>query len=199
MSSLLFFTDSENAIVATDTLVAEPSGAPLGFSSKAIALPHLNMIIAGTGLAALFNHWVGLMNDQHVALDIDAVDPHVTEVLQQVWGEMQSQLSTPLNQTATIYHFGWSDNSREIHAYAYRSEENFRSEKLSYGLGVKPPLPSYEGLDLTVLPRKVEEVMRRQIAQEMAKPKDIAVQIGGWVQVAHLTKEGIVLYRGEDI
>lgn len=199
MSSLLFFTDSENAIVATDTLVAEPSGAPLGFSSKAIALPHLNMIVAGTGLAALFNHWIGLMNDQHVALDVDAVDLHAPEALQQVWGEMQNQLSIPLNQTATIYHFGWSDNSREIHSYAYRSEEKFRSEKLSYGIGVKPPLKSYEGLDLTAFPQKAEEIMRRQIAQESAKPTDIAVQIGGWVQVAHLTKDGIALSRGVDI
>jgi hypothetical protein len=52
MSSLIFFTDSEQALIATDTLAVSPDGQPLKFTTKAFALPHLRMVIAGTGAGA---------------------------------------------------------------------------------------------------------------------------------------------------
>ena len=64
MSSLLFYTDEKEAIVATDTLLHYSVDTPPGFTSKAISIPHIRMIIAGTGSALLFSRWIGLVNNQ---------------------------------------------------------------------------------------------------------------------------------------
>ena len=48
MSSLIFYTDREQALVATDSLAVDGSGAPHMFTSKAGYIPHLKTIIAVT-------------------------------------------------------------------------------------------------------------------------------------------------------
>lgn len=194
MSSLLFYTSSEEAIVATDTLVAEPDGATLGHSSKAIALPHLRLIIAATGAAALFNRWIGLVNEQSVAFDVDTLDTHTPLNLQMLWSEVQSQLATPHHYTATIYHFGFSHNTGLIHAFAYRSESSFASERLGYGLGIKPPLESCADIDFAAFPAAAPEIMRAQIEQEGLKTPSKSVRIGGQVQITHLVPDGFSIY-----
>jgi hypothetical protein len=40
--------------------------------------------------------------------------------------------------TTTVYHFGFSEVTGLIHSFAYRSANNFQSEKIAYGLGIKP-------------------------------------------------------------
>jgi len=49
VSSLIFHTEQEQAIIATDTLAVSPGGRPLTFTSKGFHVPHLRMVIAGTG------------------------------------------------------------------------------------------------------------------------------------------------------
>ncbi|WP_349573135.1 hypothetical protein [Azotobacter salinestris] len=194
MSSLLFYTSSEEAIVATDTLVAEQNGNTLGHSSKAIALPHLRLIIAATGAAALFNRWIGLVNEQSVAFDVDTLDTHAPLNLQMLWGEMQGQFPSPHHYTATLYHFGFSHNSGLIHAFAYRSESNFASERLRYGLGIKPDLENRGGIDFAAFPAVAPEIMRAQIKQEDLKASPKGVRIGGQVQITHLAPDGFSIY-----
>lgn len=194
MSSLLFYTSSEEAIVATDTLVAEQNGNALGHSSKAIALPHMRLIIACTGVAALFNRWISLVNEQSVAFDVDTLDTHTPLNLQMLWGGMQSQFPSPHHYTATVYHFGFSHNSGLIHAFAYRSESNFTSERLSYGLAIKPPLESHADINFAAFPTVAPEIMRTQIKQEDLKTPPKGVRIGGQVQITHLVPDGFSIY-----
>ena len=82
MSSLLFYTDENEAIVVTDTLLHYSVDTPPGFTSKAISFPHMRMIIAATGSALLFSRWIGLVNNQGFALDIDTVNAHAPQELQ---------------------------------------------------------------------------------------------------------------------
>ena len=49
MSSLIFATDEQQIVVATDTLAVTTEGEPFLFASKATHIPHLRIIIAGTG------------------------------------------------------------------------------------------------------------------------------------------------------
>jgi len=198
MSSLLFYTDANEAIVATDTLLHYPTGSPPGFTSKAVALPHLRMIIAATGSAALFNRWISLVNEQGFALDVDAVNAHTPEELQALWREMNAQLPALRDQTATIYHFGVSDDAGVIHGFAYRSGSDFASEKLDYGLGIKPELLDITGINFGSFPDCAPEIMRRQILQEDMKTKD-RVYIGGTVQINHLTRKGLSIYSLGDL
>ncbi|VVM95879.1 hypothetical protein [Pseudomonas fluorescens] len=198
MSSLLFYMDANEVIVATDTLLHYPAGSPPGSTSKAIALPHLRMIIAATGAAALFNRWIGLVNEQGFALDVDTVDVHTPETLQSLWRELNAQLPALHQHTATIYHFGFSDNTGNIHGFAYRSESNFASEKLDYGLGLKPDLMDKGGINLRSFPDSAPEIMQAQILQENKKAKD-RVYIGGTVQINHLARDGFSIYSMGDL
>jgi len=49
MSSLIIYTDEDQALVATDTLGVNNEGQPFLFTSKSNYLPHLQTIISGTG------------------------------------------------------------------------------------------------------------------------------------------------------
>lgn len=198
MSSLLFYTDANEVIVATDTLLHYPNGADPGCVSKAIALPHIKMIIAATGSAALFNRWIGLVNEQGFALNVDAVNVHAPEALQSLWRELNAQLPALHQQTATIYHFGLSDDTGKIHGFAYRSVSNFASERLAYGLGVKPELLDKAGIDWSSFPNCAVDIMRAQALQESKKAVD-RVYIGGSVQINHLTRDGFSLYSLGDL
>ncbi|WP_139192650.1 hypothetical protein [Pseudomonas sp. NFIX28] len=193
MSSLLFYSDAQEVIIATDTLLHYPDGAAPGYSSKAIAIPHLRMIVAGTGSAALFNRWIGLVNEQGFALDVDAVDAHAPKPLQSLWQELNNQFPSLRDQTATIYHFGFSEKTGKIHGYSYRSKSNFASEWLAYGLGVKPPLADNADIDLSSFPDCAVEIMQAQEMQENQKAVD-RVYIGGSVQINHLTRSGFSIY-----
>ena len=62
MSSLIFYTDEKQALVATDTLATYQDGAPSHFTTKAFPLPHLCMIIAGTGSAGFSDSWFHFIN-----------------------------------------------------------------------------------------------------------------------------------------
>lgn len=128
MSSLLFYTDANEAIVVTDTLLHYPSGAPPGSTNKTIAVPHLRMIIAATGSALLFNRWIGLVNNQGIALDVDSIEAHATEDLQALWSELNTQFPTLHHRTATIYHFGISEDTGKVYGFAYRSGSDFNSD-----------------------------------------------------------------------
>ncbi|MGY2364468.1 hypothetical protein ACW9IO_18100 [Pseudomonas azotoformans] len=193
MSSLLFYTDENEAIVVTDTLLHYSVDTPPGLASKAISIPHLHMIITATGSALLFNRWIGLVNNQGFALDVDAVDAHASQELQALWSELNSHLPALRDQSATIYHFGISDNSGKIHGFAYRSGSDFRSERLSYGLGVKPELMDKAGIDWSSFPACAPDIMRAQSRQEDEKSRD-RVYIGGTVEVTHLTKDEFSIY-----
>lgn len=198
MSSLLFYTDENEAIVATDTLLHYSVDTPPGFASKAISIPHIRMIIAGTGSALLFSRWIGLVNNQGFALDVDAVDAHAPQELQTLWSELNRHAPALKNQSATIYHFGISDNSGKIHGFVYRSVSDFKSEHLDYGLGVKPELMDKAGIDLNSYPACAPDMMRAQSRQEEKKTQD-RVYIGGSVQVTHLTKHGFSIYSLGDL
>ena len=193
MSSLLFYTDEKEAIVATDTLLHYSVDTPPGFASKAISIPHMRMIIAATGSALLFSRWIGLVNNQGFALDVDAVDAHAPQELQALWRELNRHVPALQDQTATIYHFGISDDSGKIHGFAYRSVSDFKSERLDYGLGVKPELTDMAGIDWNSFPACAPEIMRAQSRQEDQKPRD-RVYIGGTTEVTHLTKDGFSIY-----
>lgn len=193
MSSLLFYTDENEAIVATDTLLHYSVDTPPGSVSKAFAVPHMRMIIAGTGLALLFNRWVGLVNNQGSALNVDAVNAHAPQELQALWSEMNHHVPALQDQTATIYHFGISDDSGKIHGFAYRSVSDFKSERLDYGLGVKPELMDKSGINWNSFPACAPDIMRAQSRQEDEKSSD-RVYIGGTTEVTHLTKDGFSIY-----
>ncbi len=136
MSSLIFHTEETQVLIATDTLATSPDGRPFKFTTKAFPVPHLKMLIAGTGAGGFLDRWLVQINDRMLVRDIDHLDLHTPRNLAEIWSRYKEEFpSFPDGCTTTVYHFGFSQATEVIHAYAYRSERGFTSERLGYGLG----------------------------------------------------------------
>lgn len=186
MSALIFYTDSEQIIVATDTLVVDQEGKPSFFTSKAIYLPHLRTIIAGTGIGGFSVKWAEHVNNEMLLSGIENLDYHTPQGLRDLWSEVKKELGFPEKQTTTVYQFDLSPKSLEPLGFAYRSTNDFKSENLGYGIGCKPECMIPEG------PFSVDYLavmMREQRENQEKLPLTERLHIGGECVVLHLTKE----------
>jgi hypothetical protein len=192
MSSLIFQTEDGQALVATDTLAVSPDGRPFKFTTKAFIMPHLRMIIAGTGAAEFVCKWFTGVNSGFIVRGIDNLDYHAPRNLSAMWQGYKQEPSFPEGATVTIYHFGFSEETGLIHSFAYRSTDDFRSDPIGYGLHVKP-----ECLEIPAdycLPRDIRKMMDSQRIIQASRPKDQRVYIGGEIEVNHLSKDGFHTY-----
>ncbi len=139
MSSLIFYVDNKQVLVATDTLVVDASTTkPIRFSSKSLYIPHLRMIVASTGVASFADHWATAVNHNFLADDIDDLVSITEEQMFNLFMQFKSLNQIDRDYTVTIYHFGFSKKSNEMKAYAHRSTNDFVVEPVEYGLGLKP-------------------------------------------------------------
>lgn len=191
MSSLIFYTDESQAVVATDTLAVDSSGDPFFFTSKATLIPHLNLIIAGTGCGGFSNEWALQVNNRMVVNGILNLDYHTQDALLKLWEKYKEEFSLPEGLTTTVYHFGVSEESKKITAFAYRSTNNFFSEEIPYGTGVKPECRVLDG-DLI---QNIPLMMQEQRSIQELKPKENRLYIGGDIYVMHLTEGSCNTWR----
>jgi len=187
MSSLVFYTDADNIVVATDTLAVRPDGSPFMFCSKATYVPHLRTIVAGTGAGGFAGDWAMQVNNRMVVNGIEHLNFHTPQALAVRWGDYRKTHNAPDDFTTTVYHFGFSEDDGKIAVFAYRSTNNFTSERLpTGGFGVKPPSEVPEGGALTDV---FEKIIRAQREEQDALPAAERIYIGGEVQFAHLTAQ----------
>lgn len=192
MSSLIFQTEEQQVFVATDTLAVSPDGRPLTFTSKALILPHLRMIVAGTGSGGFLDRWFVHVNSRMRVLGIDHLNQYTTQNLVAGWEAQKKEFSLPSSATTTVYHFGFSESTGKIRSYAYRSENQFVPEELGYGFGIKPPCPVPDAYDL---PKDVRTMMDEQRRVERSKPEgETRIYVGGEIIVHHLTVDGFMVY-----
>jgi hypothetical protein len=189
MSSLIFYTDPDQALVVTDTLAVEPDGSPLLFTSKAHYLPHLRTIVAGTGLAGFHAEWAISVNNRMAVSGVQNLNHHAQRGLRDLWGRFADAQRLPAGITTTVYHFGISEGGEGLAAYAYRSANDFTSEKISVGIGVKPYCTVPE-VGLEHLLDNVEAMMNEQRRLQEMEPPDRRLYIGGEAHAIHLTRNG---------
>ena len=185
MSSLVFYTDPQNIVVATDTLAVTTNGEPFMFSSKAIYLPHLRTIIAGTGAGMFSGDWAMFVNNSMVLEGIENLDFHTPAALAARWAEFKARPGVGADTTTTVYHFGFSEDDA-VTAFAYRSTKAFASERLPLGFGVKPPTGVPEGAALEPI---FEQIVRNQRGEQDRLPISDRVYVGGTVFLTHLSRE----------
>lgn len=191
MSSLIFFTDESQVLVATDTLATSPDGKPLKFTSKAFILPYLRLIIAGTGAGGFLGRWFVRINDRILVRGIDHLNYHAPGSLASMWPAFNQEFGFA-DISTTVYHFGFSEETGSIHSFAYRSTNEFRSERLEpHGLRVKPECSVPDDYSL---PRDIREMMDDQRAIQASQPKDKRVYIGGEIEIHRLSKDGFEVY-----
>ncbi len=218
MSSLIFCTEQSRALIATDTLMVDESGAGLAFTSKALIVPHLRMAIAGTGIGGFSTRWFSHVNDCMAVRGIDNLNFHTPGNLRRLYaarhavgshpplapgnggcpdGGEQPAVRPPFPSwlTTTIYHFGISETTGHIHSYAYRSENNFESESLTYGTRIKPD-PGPEHLTGNCeLPFGIIEMMQSQRRIQAALPREDRIHIGGEIHVIEIGGGQFWCYR----
>ena len=192
MSSLIFLTDATQIVVATDTLAVTPSGKPMLFSSKALYLPHLRTIIAGTGMGMFSGDWAMEVNSRMVLEGIMNLDYHTPSALRARWAKYRNEFSIPDSQTTTVYQFGLSEDNQSTVGFAYRSTTDFASEHLPHGFGIKPECPLPEGNNMLEL---IPQIMNQQREIQSKVDANERIYIGGEVIVMHLTQSGFSIFH----
>lgn len=186
MSSMIFSTDEERILVATDTLAVTPSGEPFMFAMKATHVPHLRTIIAGTGGAGFANKWALRASSRMIVNGIHNLDYHTPNGLRELWKKYSLEYSLSEDFTTTVYQFGISEINDKVVSFAYRSTNDFESEQLQYGTAVKPKCRVPEGNLIELIPSMMEE--QRDIQENL--PKESRLYIGGEIYALCLTAEG---------
>ncbi len=143
--------------------------------------------MAGTGLLGMSTKWFAQINDHMAVKGIDNLDFHTPDALNSLWDSLQSDLDGAEGITTTIYHFGFSEETGEIHSYAYRSEKDFESERLPHGVAVKPECAVPDGWEF---PADIRSLMEEQRKIQRKQPSGERIYIGGEIQAIHLTKHG---------
>lgn len=115
-----------------------------------------------------------------VVKGIDNLDYHTPKILAANWSRYKEEFSMPDSATVTVYHFGFSEEDGLIHSYAYRSTNNFRSESLGYGVGIKPECNLPENY---MFPTDIKSMMDEQRRIQASRPESERVFIGGEIQV----------------
>lgn len=194
MSSLIFNLAPQQVIVATDTLaVTAVTEEPCYFSSKAYPLPHLNGIMCITGVDGFGLDWFERLR-RLIARDLHHADAFMGPALR----ELADRHSLGPESTSTVYHLGYSQEEQQFVGYAYRSTDEFASERLQYGFSHKPGVA---GAKLENYPEDIIDLMEAQRRSQSAKPAEDRVYIGGDVHCYILTDRSMTIqavHRFED-
>ncbi|WP_354677358.1 hypothetical protein [Cupriavidus plantarum] len=175
MTAAIFNIGPEQVIIAMDTLaMSGDTGTPYFFTTKFYPLPHLQGVMFATGVGDLATKWFVKL-ERFLARDIQHLDQYVTSPLQ----ELGIEFNLSESQTTTIYHVGYSEAESRYVGFAYRSTNLFRSERLEYGLRIKPRVPN---ASVSSFPDDFIRLMEAQRTSDAALPLSERVFIGGEIQ-----------------
>lgn len=198
LTALDFIIQDNAVIVAMDTLsLRTRDKKPHKMVTKFFPLPHMNCLICGTGNMGAIIDWFAWVEKNIVANGIYQLNVLTQQVIKGFMDEHNGENS------CTIYQFGLHELDKKFHGYAYRSVNDFKSEEIAQGIGVKPPdaFLTHEGhIDLTPYAPEgssIEEIfsniMQRQKEYDDALDTSERLGIGGMVQVVILSQDNIVI------
>jgi hypothetical protein len=190
MTSLIWHTEPEQALIAMDTLGTSTDGKPVIFTTKFYVVPHLRMVICSTG-AAFAGQWFIQVNDYMIVKGIDDLNSHAPKMLSSFWDLYKADYPLPADEAVTVYHIGFSEETDLIHSYTYRSTNGFISEPREYGLLYKPECAIPENY---VFPQDIKGLMEQQRKIEKTKPATERICIGGEIYACQISREGIAIY-----
>lgn len=178
MTALVFALQPEQICIAMDTLsIGAADRMPLSFQRKFLAVPESDLVVAGTGHAGFINGWF-----QHLQTDLNGAT--IDDLNAEVPSIFRSSVAAEGGLgglTATIYHFGYSAREGQYAGYAYRSEHDFRSDRLQYALGFKPAVPVTPKDDIR-FPDFLIDIVLEQQRQDWLLPLSERVGIGGEIE-----------------
>ncbi|NLD46453.1 MAG: hypothetical protein GX660_04540 [Clostridiaceae bacterium] len=201
MSALIYILEENQVIIAMDTLSSintEAGLKPYKFLTKIFPLMHMNCVLCGTGNFEPILKWFEHIESGIVAYGIIQLNK-ITELSIKAFMEKENQT----NASTTLYQFGLSELDGKFYGYAYRSTNNYSSEKLLYSVGVKPQDAFNTNEELSQL---IEGCIDQDVlAALMLKLKEYddnlgntnpkKVGIGGQMEICLLQKNSIQLLR----
>ncbi|MCI0557881.1 MAG: hypothetical protein MN733_05255 [Nitrososphaera sp.] len=201
MTALVYLLEPSSVSVATDALSLDHDHEPIKYTTKIFQLPHLSGLLCGTGSADLVVDWFAFVQKSVVASTVTYLDSIAPAQLKRLakespYGELDS----------TIYHFGYDHSRNEFCGFAYRSTKDYQSEKLTHGLGIKPPdqdlvQVAWSLVEEKKIPMDFVEMIKRLRAKDLEKQKQERVGIGGEVYFVAMNSQFLysaVCHRFED-
>ncbi|MGG4092073.1 hypothetical protein [Paenibacillus lautus] len=182
MTALNWILGKDRLIITSDTLSLYASDrTPKRYMTKMYILPHLKMVLAGTGNAEVIIEYQHLLFSKVVARSILHIVDTATTVLKTLYNQHSEA------GTVTIYLFGLNEKSQENEGYALRSENDFIPEKLNYDICyAKPHLPNNLVKDLYDSSSTDDEffikLIKEQRTNDLQLPKVERLGIGGEIQ-----------------
>lgn len=188
MTALVFALQPEQVCIAMDTLViGAEDRMPMCFQRKFLAVPESDLVVAGTGHAGFINGWFQHLQANYGRATIDDLDAYASSIFRESV-QAEGGLS---GLTATIYHFGYSTQEERYVGYAYRSEQNFRSDRIQQdALGFKPVVPVTLNGNIR-FPDSLIEIILEQQRQDRLLPLAERVGIGGEIEFVVMSERTI--------
>jgi hypothetical protein len=187
MTALVFALQPEQVCIAMDTLVIDADDRmPLSFQRKFLSVPESDLVVSGTGHAGFINGWFQHLQANLSGATIDDLNAEVPNIFR-ASVSAEGGLS---GLTATIYHFGYSAREDRYAGYAYRSERDFRSDRLQYALGYKPVVPVTPNDDIR-FPDFLMDIILEQQRQDWLLPITERLGIGGEIEFVVMSDRAI--------
>lgn len=194
MSLLMYKVTPEQVAVMTDTLATDTDLRAVFFTTKCVAMPHLRMAIAFTGVEQVGRRWASKVQSGIVAEDMDQLDRFAPEAMRETVAAVASEFEEPMI-TSTIYHFGYSPGLERCVARIYRETNDFTSELVVEDVFAIKPHPQGEFVspgELGEWTSLAQEVQR----QQEGLPTSERIGIGGELILCIVQKEYIHFQYG---
>lgn len=187
MTALVFALLPEQVCIAMDTLViGAVDRMPQSFQRKFLSIPESELVVAGTGHASFINGWFQHLQANLRGATIDELNAEVPNIFR---ASVNAQGGLG-GLTATIYHFGYSAQEDQYAGYAYRSEHDFRSDRLQYALGYKPVVQVIPNDDIRS-PDFLIDIILEQQRQDWLLPITERLGIGGEIEFVDMSDRAI--------
>ena len=182
MTAMNWSLHPKQLLLFCDTLATDGSDhLPRGLTTKVFVLGHLNAVICGAGLANAVSEFYGHVVANMVVKDIKHLDEFAPDIIAGIFERLIEPLppSSDKQPTATIYSFGWIQEEERLGGFAYRSTNDFVSERLGYGTCVKPPTNDLSIVEQITSLEGFIELMITQQAEDRCKARKDRLGIGG--------------------
>jgi hypothetical protein len=177
MTVLNFMLAEEAVYILSDTIVSDPATMdPITFTSKVYPAPHWEGLICGTGIMQFVTEWYLRAITTIVAQDIVHLDQFTPRTASQLFEKYKT--SAGRKATSTLYHFGFDRIESRFVGFAYRSTNDFASERLPYAIGIKPN-PGNPDLEIKSFPDDFIRLAQLQKQLDDTKPAAERVGVGG--------------------
>lgn len=196
MTALIYVLKEDEIILSMDTLAVKTvDDKPYKYVSKIYPLPHLNCVLCGLGDIEAIIDWFCYVQEYCI---VDNFNELCSFTSQKLPSFMNGRLG---NDSTTIYIFGLNIADNKFHGFAYRSKNDFSSDKIPYASGIKPTGAFMIPENQLYLEGLWEDPTNERIAKIMLVQKEFEdklllserVCIGGMIQIFTLNRKGYSL------